>query len=230
MHRPEFHARPALVLEIDRRGVGLARDLDARRTHRLHPQEAVTQQRTLQVRLALLVHAVIERVAFVRLEASDGAEYRTELRRVPRHRDLFRNDLHPLAGCDSKECSEPLVVVLQGACNLRVVITVGLEGSADFAFRVIEQAAHLGRRDIAIGVVAQGQLAFHGLLHLLGQPFDVDAQACRRGGPGQPRQPHRNQPACDARAGARTWRSSRDHWTLMATIRGSSGFFRLTRG
>ncbi len=226
MHRPELHARPARVVEIDRRGVGLARDLHAGRARGVHLQEAVVHQRRFELRLALLVHAVIERLALVGLEAADRTAHRRELCRVALDGHLFRDDLHLLAGGDPKERGQSLVGRLQAARHLGVVITVRLEGGAQLALGVVEEAAHLGGRHVAVDVVAQGQLAFHGFLQLLRQPLEGHGERVGRGNPGQPWQQDRDQPACHARAIARPWRSSRGHWTVMVKIRGSSVFFR----
>ncbi len=225
MHRAELHARPALVVEIDRRGVGLARDLHARFARGLHLQESVVEQGGFQIGLALLVYAMIEWLAFVRLEAPDGALDRRELRRFAFDRYLLRDDLDLLAGGDSKQCSQFLIGRLQGARDLGVVITVRFERGAQFALGVIEEAAHLGRGDVAIGVVLQGELAFHGLRQLLGQPLDFHGERRGPGGSRRPRQQHRNQPAHHPRAAARPWRSSLGHWTVMVRIAGSSVFF-----
>jgi hypothetical protein len=183
-HRPETVARTALVLKIDGR--------DARRTHHL---DAVAHglgieiprahERGFDLVLRLLVRRVIEALAFLRLRCLDGILHAGRVGAVAfdPHEGLANDDR--LAGIDLEERVERVFGGFELARDDRVVVAVRLERLAQLVLAAREQAPHLRGRDVALDVLIQRETAVRGVLQLVLETLDGDAQrsgrCCARG-------------------------------------------------
>src|SRR6185436_1355730 len=153
-HCAEAQPWTTLPLDIDGRRVCLADHFDAV-LRLLHAQVTGVEQRRFDSRLALLVDAVIEWLAFRRAEATYGSLHRRDSCGLAR--DVHFALRHPgrLPSGHTEERTESLVGRLQRARDVAVVKAVGFERGRDFLLTTLEEPANLRSAHVAAGVMFQ---------------------------------------------------------------------------
>ena len=176
-HRPETMASAGVPLQIDLRAVRGAHDFDAMLDH-LRGDVALVGERGLDLLFAALVGAVIETLARFRLKVLERDLDALELRSVAADDDALLAHDHRLAGLDLKgRAILARLGPLQFAGDVGAVVAERLERGVDLLCGMLEQPAHLDRRNVAVLVLMQLDAGAHRLQYLAFDTLDNNGHA-----------------------------------------------------